>query len=371
MAREGLGAWIRRGAVVGLCALLWLGCGGKGGSPTDAGVGGSSLGGGGNSVGTGGAGGPGGSGAGTGGGAGTGPLAGTVLAEGEDQPESIAIDGTNVYWTNVSDIRRVPKSGGAATTVYASEYGPYFIQVDDTHLYWFHANATADARELMRAPKSGGGPLSRLAVTPGPSGGYFLTLDADSAYWVDEDGPNLFLMRAPKTGGASTPLFMQYPIGAPTLDDRYVYWGEGSTPTVQRIAKTGGAVQDVVTDLNRVDLVIPDATDVYFVSYFNALHPGRVAKAPKNGGGPVTVLGSDLDVVQRIALADDAVYVLVSFDWNAPGYIAKVPKAGGGVTKLVTDTLNPKAFAVDGQYVYWTEPGRDAAHEGRIRRIER
>jgi hypothetical protein len=74
---------------------------------------------------------------------------------------------------------------------------------------------------------------------------------------------------------------------------------------------------------------------------------------------------------QRIALADDAVYLLVSFDWAEPGYIAKVPKAGGGATKLVTDTLNPSSLVVDAQYVYWTEPGRDAARDGRIRRIER
>ena len=364
MGFERLPAVRRRSEIACLAVVLGLGCGGGGAAPADAGIGGAS-GSAGNQAGSGG-GGAAGSGVNGGAGAPPAPLAGTVLADGEDQPICIAIDAANVYWVTVDKVRRVPKAGGAVATVYGPQRGPYDLQVDDTHLYW--SQQPSDDREVVRGPKSGSGPIGRVGPV-GPNGLGGIILDADSVFWLKYDG-NLSVMRAPKADAAApVTLAAQISPGPLSLDDRYVYWAESSSPFVQRVAKTGGAVEEIINEVGISDLPIPDATDIYFVSY--QFQRARIVKTPKGGGGPVTVLAGDLDLVAQLALADDAVYVLVRFDLVSPGYIARVPKTGGGATKLVTDTVNPHSMAVDAQYVYWVEPGRDGQRDGRIRKIAR
>lgn len=358
----------------GGCAVLVLalGCGGGGASPVDAGGGGSPAGGTGSSsvAGTGGSIATGGE----GGGAGASSAA-IVLAADEDSPTTIAIDATDVYWNTSGAIRRVPKTGGPVTTVYASVPG-YELAVDDGYVFWFQGSATA-FKDLVRAPKGGGGDRTTIATLTESGGG--LVIDADAVYWIQSDGPNAVLMRLPKAGGvAPTPLVSQLAIGglalgALAVDDGYVYWNRGASGTVQRIAKTGGAVQDVVSGGYAVGTAVPDATDVYYVGYHSGLLPGDVKRAPKNGG-PSTVLATGLNPVRHLALASDAVYVLVSFESPAePGYVAKVLKSqtGGDALKLVTDTTRAHALAVDAQYVFWTETGADGARDGQIRRIAR
>jgi hypothetical protein len=115
-----------------------------------------------------------------------------VLADGEDSPTSIAIDATDVYWTTNGEVRRVAKSGGTAVTVYGSEYErkyePYEVNVDDTNLYWFHLRLGTDQRDVVRAPKSGAGPIAVVAMGTVDTAG--LVSDADSLFWLIPDGAN-------------------------------------------------------------------------------------------------------------------------------------------------------------------------------------
>src|SRR4051812_48390043 len=66
----------------------------------------------------------------------------TPIAIGQDQPGSMVVDDSYVYFTVYGDavghgsVRRVPKRGGAVTILADGESGPGFLTADATRLYW-------------------------------------------------------------------------------------------------------------------------------------------------------------------------------------------------------------------------------------------
>jgi hypothetical protein len=86
------------------------------------------------------------------------PLAGgspITLASNQSNPSSIAVDGTNVYWTNtgpssdpstgpaqpVGSVMKVSATGGTPITLVSGQTAPSGIALDSTSVYWWGASA--------------------------------------------------------------------------------------------------------------------------------------------------------------------------------------------------------------------------------------
>jgi hypothetical protein len=80
---------------------------------------------------------------------------GNALASGISDPEGIAVDGANVYFTTYGTgngdgtVASVGIDGGEVITLATGQNGPNEIAVDDTSVYWI----TADGNVMKLTPK--------------------------------------------------------------------------------------------------------------------------------------------------------------------------------------------------------------------------
>jgi hypothetical protein len=106
------------------------------------------------------------------------PIAGgpsTVLATGQSSGP-LAVDDTYVYWMDVNHgMTRVPKGGGAVSTLPSTPLSLDDLVQDGAFLYYLNLNG------VWRLPKDGG-----LPTLLSCSGGVALRVDATDVYWVGD-----------------------------------------------------------------------------------------------------------------------------------------------------------------------------------------
>lgn len=101
----------------------------------------------------------------------------------------LAVDATHVFWTNDTGalgasgaVERRAKGGGDVTTFAAVEDEPNTIVLDDTHVYWTHLDGGGEVR---RKSKSGGDVETLASLQDEPVG---LAVDAGDVYWTSAVG---------------------------------------------------------------------------------------------------------------------------------------------------------------------------------------
>lgn len=177
-----------------------------------------------------------------------------------------------------------------------------------------------------------------------------IEVDDTHAYWVDGYG-NPSLGRVAKAGGALEELVLDTMAVDLALDDTHVYFtATGMDASVRRLPKSGGPPEVLAQDVGSPFGIALDGTWVYWTDASG----GNAYRVAKTGGTP-ELLTSGLDDPWRIAIDDSTVFVAEVLT------IASFPKDGGARTLVASPgkagSYGPSEILVDDSWVYFGMSG--------------
>lgn len=270
---------------------------------------------------------------------------------------ALAVDDTNVYWSDWDELWKVPRDGGPSTEVVklpTSDDDDIVISlaVDESAVYIGWLSQDGDA--VLRQPLDGG-PLKVLAS--GQSGPGSIVFDATHVYWVnfgDGHGKGGAVMKALKSGGAPTVIAeVQSPYAVAVYGDD-VYWADfgdadGKGGAVMKAPKSGGAPVVVAADQGGPAELVADERGLFWVNSV----AGTVMKLPFVCGAPVT-LASGQDEPRGLAVDANFAY------WAGDaGHVWRVPLDGGPAVRISDSETNSRRgpIVTDKTGVYWASRG--------------
>lgn len=226
---------------------------------------------------------------------------------------SLVLDATNAYWTsnNMISAYQVPLSGGSLVTLFDSGMNsPTGIAVTATDVY-VSQNGWPGA---IRKVPIGGGSLSTVVAASWVSQ---LLVDGDTLLWISYD------------------------------------YAKPETSAVTRMSLSGGAPENLASNIGYVTGLAMDATHLYWVDGSG----GTVSRIPKIGGTPTTLV-TGLQSPQRLAVKDDRVYVT---QWGsgsgAVGAVFSFPTTGGELAAVAIDQNRPSDICATESGVFWIDEG--------------
>jgi hypothetical protein len=255
-----------------------------------------------------------------------------VLAQGGSWP--IAVDGQRAYWAGI-DIEAVDLAAASdadASTALVSAptaYGVQSIAVDATNLYWTNGGAPG---AVLSVSLQGGEVVTLASALTQPAG---VAVDATSVYWLENAIPTQpgRIMKAPLAGGPATTLVSgpqgvtEYSSQNIVVDSTSVYWTNAGPPSgtpwvptgaVVKVPSSGGTPVTLAANrLRPTGALAVDADSVYWTEWTQwiaeggTVNVGNVMKAPINGGSPTT-LACGLSYLGAIAVDDTSVYVVAN-----------------------------------------------------------
>jgi len=253
---------------------------------------------------------------------------------------AIAVDSTSVYWVTNESVMKAPLTGGTPTTLFSGTYGPLLgLALDATNVYWTNSNGT-----VMSVPLGGGTPVTLASGQAEPES---IALYGANLYWVDWNSGNLMTLPLGMDAGAPVILAAAGQVYALAAGPTGVYWASGyygvGMGRVSGLALGGSSVTLLASGLTNPSSIAATASSVYFSDQ------GAIMTVAPDGGTPATLVA---DPGEPGAIALDA----TNLYWaDGAGRVMSVPLAGGSPSTIVAGRDDLRALAVGATSLYWTE----------------
>jgi len=220
----------------------------------------------------------------------------SVMVDHQTIPWTLVLSSSNVYWTNTTQVQRIPLTGGTSTLMAWSQGHPQGIVLDSSNVYWL----TRDDGKVRTLPLLGSFPETVLTTTPG---GY--------AAWIAQSNGNLYfsdgsakVYTVPTTGGTAT-IFATGEASPDQVvtDSSNVYWNVGSSGkgTVRKVSQGGGTPTDWAPDTTFIGQMAIDSTHIYWVwASGGGIHRKALA------GGNIESVGTSVGL--KIAVDNNCLY---------------------------------------------------------------
>jgi hypothetical protein len=273
-----------------------------------------------------------------------------VLATNQWQPVSIAVDNTDVFWTDflLQTVSSVPKGGGMANVLASAQLGADGLATDGTNVYW---SVLSNTPSLLSIPVGGGVMPTTLASV--------IACDA-----IAVDGTNVYYTsRLDSTSGANTGSVLQLdkatnaviPLASGqnqpasiAVNGTTVFWGNSDAVTGILI---GGTISTSIAagqvNVNGVAL----GANVYWTT--QAVADCGVNEAPLNGSAAPVLLGAYPGCARPWGVVVDSSFAY----WTdaSLGTVMKVPIGGGTPVTLASGLAGPFNMAQDLTAIYWVD----------------
>ena len=263
--------------------------------------------------------------------------------------EAIAVDGQDVYWTEVeasdtgyaSTLKAMPQGNGGTPRVLASSPSPslvfYNLAVDATYAYFsVQAEPFVGGGGLERVPIAGG-PAEVVVATDAtdPSGAWvdFITAGSTGVYWI-EQSPDAYTSLMRLAPGAEQPSILVSasldgngvpvsPAGPIAVNGDTVVW-IGSDGSVSSAPAAGGTARVLLDGYARATFLAEGESDVFVVGS----PPGATAvmqRVPLDGS-PATTIASGMGVAGGYSAYQGIVTDATSVYWAGVGGVFSAPQ---------------------------------------------
>jgi hypothetical protein len=277
-----------------------------------------------------------------------------LLAGGQGDPHDIAYRDGAVHWVNSDDgaLMRCEATGcgGAPEKLGESGYWSFYLDLDETHVYWNNNGFQAEIGGIWRCPREGGCPAGASPWIADVSNPTQVGVGPDHVYWHTNDG---VLQRAAKaTGIVETVMMGVGNHGDVQVDNGELFWTESSLDRVRGcVLESGGCGEEILNvsgAWQSPEVMVVDATHVYFAT--DAGNDADVVARVDRTTGALETLVSTRSGIRGLALSQTHIY----FGESTNGTLQKVPKAGGSLQVIADDLGDIHRVAIGGGFAFVT-----------------